>query len=1672
MMWWSRRFWLLLTAILTLRDAESYREWNKNPVHHSYDVPELAYVDQPEKVTYLPYQAYLEDFSVASMQGSSVTFQQDLESDEVGQLRWDPSSEMGSSKLLVEEEPVEYQSMFQGGEGFPGVLAESQMLGTSGNSETLFEGQTFESLPSTPEFSRSFFQEGYLSQGSLDYFDSYNGQGFPSPYTGAWVDETHVQSDPIYEGNYRAPYMGQSMYIPSEMHHPFKGVNSPSRHQGHPQRHVHPLHSWPVSKPPSFLPQVKVSLSSLAGDKPDLQQSVKGSQQSGSRPPYGDHSWVGSTDGSQMWGSTTSHHTGRNDAHSSHSFPGHMQSQNVHKGKPPGPVQPSKPHVHSHKQGPGVTTSSHHTGRDDAHTSHSFPGHMQSQNVHKGKLSGPVQPSKPHAHSHMQGPGVTTSSHHSGRHDSHSSHSFPGHMQSQNVHKGKPPGPVQPSKPHVHSHKQGPGVTTSSHHTGRDDAHRSHSFPGHMQSQNVHKGKPSGPVQPSKPHVHSHMQGPGVTTSTHQTGKDDSHRSHSFPGPVYPQAVHEGKLFGPVQQSKPHVHSHMQGPGVTTSSHQTGRDDAHRSHSFPGHVQSQNVHKGKPSGPVQPSKPHVHSHMQGPGVTTSTHQTGKDDSHRSHSFPGPVYPQAVHEGKLFGPVQQSKPHAHSHMQVPGVTASSHQTGRDDAHRSPSFPGRMQLQNVHKGKLSGHVQPSKPHAQSHMQGPGVTASSHQTGRVGHSHSFPGPVNSQAVHGGKPSGSHLHSEQQGHSHMPGTGMTSSSHQTATDDAHKSHGFPGHVNPQVMHEGKPSGSHLHSEQQGHSHMPGTGMTSSSHQTATDDAHKSHGFPGHVNPQVMHEGKPSGSHLHSEHQGHSHMPGTGMTSSSHQTATNDAHKSHGFPGHVNPQVMHESKPSGSHLHSEQHGHAHMPGTGMTSSSHQTATDDAHKSHGFPGHVNPQVMHESKPSGSHLHSERQGHSHMPGTGMTSSSHQTATDDAHKSHGFPGHVNPQVMHEGKPSGSHLHSEYQGHSHMPGTGMTSSSHQTATDDAHKSHGFPGHVNPQVMHEGKPSGSHLHSEQQGHSHMPGTGMTSSSHQTATDDAHKSHGFPGHVNPQVMHESKPSGSHLHSEQHGHAHMPGTGMTSSSHQTATDDAHKSHGFPGHVNPQVMHEGKPSGSHLHSEQQGHSHMPGTGMTSSSHQTATDDANKSHGFPGHVNPQVMHESKPSGSHLHSEQQGHSHMPGTGMTSSSHQTATDDAHKSHGFPGHVNPQVMHEGKPSGSHLHSEQQGHSHMPGTGMTSSSHQTATDDAHKSHGFPGHVNPQVMHESKPSGSHLHSEQQGHSHMPGTGMTSSSHQTATDDAHKSHGFPGHVNPQVMHEGKPSGSHLHSEHQGHSHMPGTGMTSSSHQTATDDAHKSHGFPGHVSPQVMHESKPSGSHLHSEQQGHSHMPGTGMTSSSHQTATDDAHKSHGFPGHVNPQVMHEGKPSGSHLHSEHQGHSHMPGTGMTSSSHQTATDDAHKSHGFPGHVSPQVMHEIKPSGSHLHSEQQGHSHMPGTGMTSSSHQTATNDAHKSHGFPGHVNPQVMHEGKPSGSHLHSEQQGHSHMPGTGMTSSSRHTGTVDAHKIHSVPERSQHVQTGKPSHHFPPSRPSARTLMWGSGLTSHQTGSDIAPWIHSRYGHLHS
>ncbi|XP_076829009.1 uncharacterized protein LOC143475146 [Brachyhypopomus gauderio] len=787
MMWWSRRFWLLLTAILTLRDAESYREWNKNPVHHSYDVPELAYVDQPEKVTYLPYQAYLEDFSVASMQGSSVTFQQDLESDEVGQLRWDPSSEMGSSKLLVEEEPLAYQSMFQGGEGFPGVLTESQMLGSSGNSERLFEGQTFESVPSTPEFSRSFFQEGYLSQGSLDDFDSYNGQGFPSPYTGAWVDETHVQSDPIYEGNYRAPYMGQSMYIPSEMHHPFKGVNSPSRHQGHPQRHVHPLHSWPVSKPPSFLPQVKVSLSSLAGDKPDLQQSAKGSQQSGSRPPYGDHSWVGSTDGSQMWGSTTSHHTGRNDAHSSHSFPGHAQFQNVHKGKAPGPVQPSKPHVHSHKQGPGVTTSSHHTGRDDAHGSPSFPGHAQSQNLHEGK--------------------------------------------------------------------------------------------------------------------------------------------------------------------------------------------------------------------------------------------------------------------------------------------------------------------------------------------------------------------------PSGLHLHSEPQGHSHMPGTGMTSSSHQTGMD-AHKSHGFPGHVNPQVMHESKPSGSHRHSEQQGHSHMPGTGMTSSSHQTGVD-AHKSHGFPGHVNPQVMHESKPSGSHRHSEQQGHSHMPGTGMTSSIHQTATDDAHKSHGFPGHVNPQVMHESKPSGLHLHSEPQGHSHMPGTGMTSSSHQTGMD-AHKSHGFPGHVNPQVMHESKPSGSHRHSEQQGHSHMPGTGMTSSIHQTATDDAHKSHGFPGHVNPQVMHESKPSGSHRHSEQQGHSHMPGTGMTSSIHQTATDDAHKSHGFPAHVNSQVKHESKPSGLHLHSEQQGHSHMPGTGMTSSSHQTGTVDAHKSHSVPGHSKSQHVQTGKPSHHFPPSRPSARTLMWGSGLTS--HQTGSDIAPWIHSRYGHL--------------------------------------------------------------------------------------------------------------------------------------------------------------------------------------------------------------------------------------------------------------------------------------------------------------------------------------------------------------------------------------------------------------------------------------------------------------------------------------------------------------------------------------
>ncbi|KAK1786616.1 hypothetical protein P4O66_003056 [Electrophorus voltai] len=278
------RLWLFLAAAFLLRDTDGLGVWNKKPVPHWSSVAARASMAQPQKVSNLPHQTKVEGStsSAASMQSSSAFPLQGPEPSRTrtGQPSCVSSSQMDSSEAQTTSGSAGYyQSVFQGGQQFPGVVSQPQLLDSSGNVEARYWGQSSESVLSTPQISSSLFERDALHGGSSGSLDSVSSaQGFPSQYTSSWLYTAQSAPTHQHQGGYWAPSSGQSMHLPSEEPQPH--VASPPQPESY-QQLPHPSQTRPVSKPVSQTQTVGGAL-------------VSTSQQGSNEGQYQSSSWSAS----------------------------------------------------------------------------------------------------------------------------------------------------------------------------------------------------------------------------------------------------------------------------------------------------------------------------------------------------------------------------------------------------------------------------------------------------------------------------------------------------------------------------------------------------------------------------------------------------------------------------------------------------------------------------------------------------------------------------------------------------------------------------------------------------------------------------------------------------------------------------------------------------------------------------------------------------------------------------------------------------------------------------------------------------------------------------------------------------------------------------------------------------------------------------------------------------------------------------------------------------------------------------------------------------------------------------------------------------------------------------------------------------------------------------------
>ncbi|XP_076875893.1 uncharacterized protein LOC143525610 isoform X1 [Brachyhypopomus gauderio] len=568
MMWRHRRFWLLLSAVLLMKDAAGQDvAWDS--------------VAQPVKAPYLHRRPEVEDFSssVIAMETSSVVSDQDVKFSEVDvQSNWASGSQQGSSEFLIERESAgPYRSVVHRDQKFPGAVSETQLLASS--SVDAWSSEPSVALETT-ELSSSLFKQGQLHQGSSVGLDSVSrAQGFQRPYTGSWVQKETVQSGP----SHKVPSSGQTTRPP------YRG---PSHHHPRgPQRGL-PLHSRPLSKTdPGFVPQTKLSLSSLASESLGV-GPARDPQQSDRWPPTLVASkWQPSNPQSEMWGSgvpSTGYDVDGDDAQKRHGFPGRPHSQDMHKGQHSGPYRPWQWSPQSHMWGSGVPSTGYDVDGDDARKRHWFPGRPHSQDMHKGQHSGPYRPWE---QSQRWGSGVPSIGYDVDGDDSRKRHGFPGRPHFQDMHKGQHSGPYRPWE---QSQRWGSGVPSTGYDVDGDDARKRHGFPGRPHSQDMHKGQHSGPYRPWE---QSQRWGSGVPSTGYDVDGDDARKRHWFPGRPHSQDMHKGQHSGPY---RPWEQSQRWGSGVPSTGYDVDGDDVPKRHWFPGRPHAQDMLKGQSSGPYRP----------------------------------------------------------------------------------------------------------------------------------------------------------------------------------------------------------------------------------------------------------------------------------------------------------------------------------------------------------------------------------------------------------------------------------------------------------------------------------------------------------------------------------------------------------------------------------------------------------------------------------------------------------------------------------------------------------------------------------------------------------------------------------------------------------------------------------------------------------------------------------------------------------------------------------------------------------------------------------------------------------------------------------------------------------------------------------------------------------------
>ncbi|XP_076875905.1 uncharacterized protein LOC143525617 isoform X2 [Brachyhypopomus gauderio] len=619
MMWRHRRFWLLLSAVLLMKDAAGQDAWDS--------------VAQPVKAPYLHRRPEVEDFSssVVAMETSSVVSDQDVKFSEVDvQSNWASGSQQGSSEVLIERESAgPYRSVVHRDQKFPGAVSETQLLASS--SVDAWSSEPSVALETT-ELSSSLFKQGQLHQGSSVGLDSVSrAQGFQRPYTGSWVQKETVQSGP----SHRVPSSGQTTRPP------YRG---PSHHPRGPQRGL-PLHSRPLSKTdPGFVPQTKLSLSSLASESLGV-GPARDPQQSDRWPPtWVASKWQPSNPQSEMWGSgvpSTGYDVDGDDAQKRHGFPGRPHSQDMHKGQHSGPYRPWE---QSQRWGSGVPSTGYDVDGDDARKKHWFPGRPHSQDMHKGQHSGPYRPWE---QSQRWGSGVPSIGYDVDGDDSRKRHGFPGRPHSQDMHKGQHSGPYRPWE---QSQRWGSGVPSTGYDVDGDDARKRHGFPGRPHSQDMHKGQHSGPYRPWE---QSQRWGSGVPSTGYDVDGDDARKRHGFPGRPHSQDMHKGQHPGPY---RPWEQSQRWGSGVPSTGYDVDGDDVPKRHWFPGRPHSQDMHKGQHSGPYRPWE---QSQRWGSGVPSTGYDVDGDDVPKRHWFPGRPHAQDMLKGQSSGPYRP-----------PGQTAQS------------------------------------------------------------------------------------------------------------------------------------------------------------------------------------------------------------------------------------------------------------------------------------------------------------------------------------------------------------------------------------------------------------------------------------------------------------------------------------------------------------------------------------------------------------------------------------------------------------------------------------------------------------------------------------------------------------------------------------------------------------------------------------------------------------------------------------------------------------------------------------------------------------------------------------------------------------------------------------------------------------------------------------------